>query len=109
MELLRVCPVCPSQNSDVQVVEILGAYTKYKTRCTECRYEREWSNSPVINKIPILNLLISFMILFSGSLPTKFLRALSQLRVFVPSTQTFQRYQKDFLHGVNIFKTLLKA
>lgn len=105
MELLSICPSCTGK-SDVKVHRRLGAYLMYKTICTLCKKERTWSNSEEHRGIPLINLILSAGILFSGSLATKFLRALSMINVSMFGGNTYLAYQKAFLHPVSNFHRL---
>ena len=105
MELLSVCEHCSSY-SDVEIHNIQGAYVKFRCICTnsKCCHTRFWETSNKHNGRPLINILLSAVILFSGSLPAKFLRAMTMLCVLCPSPVTFFQHQRDYLHGVSFVK-----
>lgn len=101
VELLQTCQLCAG-HSDVALEFIDGAYVKYSMTCMSCQHCWQWGNSEKIRRTPLINILICSGILFSGSLPSKFLRALAKINVRVPSTNSFHHYQKKYLHGVSL-------
>ena len=109
MELLSSCPYC-SCHSNVETHTVKGAYVKF--RCVrsnnDCRHTHYWENTPKFKEKPIINLLLSAVILFSGSIPSKVLRAFSMLSLLSPSPKTFFLHQKTYLHGVSFPNVQLK-
>lgn len=101
MELLEICEICAG-SADVHHVKREGAYLKFEAICTNnsCGHRRIWETSRKVGNRAVINLLISGVVLFSGCLPTKVLRALTLISVMVPSLKSFFSYQKEFLHGV---------
>lgn len=100
VELLKFCEICGETCTGISVSRH-GAYSKFEVNCQACHHTREWETSRRQSHMPIINLMLSFVILFSGSLPTKFLRALKFLNVCIPTVDTFHFYQKKYLHGVS--------
>ena len=102
MEVLSACTYCSSECS-VEVACRKGAYIKFVCTCQNsgCCHTWFWENSPMHERRPLLNLLISSAILFSGSLPAKFFCAMNILYVMCPSPVTFFTHQRDYLHGVS--------
>lgn len=103
MELLSQCEYC-SSFANVEVQNRQGAYIKFRATCTnrKCGHSRYWENSEKLGERPLINILISAAVLFSGSLPAKFLRAMNTLCVMCPSPATFFDHQKTYLHGVSM-------
>ena len=56
-----------------------------------------WTNQPLVNNMPLANLLVSSSILFSGSLPSKALQVFSHLNIKIISLETFFQHQRKFL------------
>ena len=56
-----------------------------------------WTNQPLVNNMPLANLLVLSSILFSDSLPSKALPVFSHLNMKVISSQTFFQHQRKFL------------
>ena len=104
-ELLAVCCMCGGVSS-VELRQLHGAYVRYITRCLTCGHCRDWANSDVVRRIPLINLMLSAVMLFAGCLPTKTIRMMSLLNVKYPKKDTFIRYQKNYLHGVSCIKFL---
>lgn len=100
-DLLSICPRCCSQCIVEQVCQ-RGAYVKYRRTCLKCRAQSTWETSTWKNHTPLINIMLSFFIIFSGCLPKQFLRVLSHMNLLVPSVSTFQRYQRKYFHGVRI-------
>lgn len=98
-DLLSICPRCCSQ-CNVELACQRGAYAKYRRTCRKCRAQATWETSTLTNRIPLINIILSFFIIFSGCLPKQFLRVLSHMNLLVPSVTTFQRYQQKYFHGV---------
>ena len=101
--LLAICAFCSNNACDVTLVTRKGAYMRFSINCQRCRHTRLWANSTMKSAVPTINMMICAMILFTGSLPSKFLRCLRHLRLSVPSIRTFIRYQRMYLHGVSIY------
>ena len=102
MELLEVCELCAGF-CNVEANYRDGAYVKFTAICTssDCRHAREWETSAKIAKRPVINLILSAVILFSGCLPRKILKMLALISVMVPTPAAFFNHQRDFLHGVS--------
>lgn len=102
-DLLEVCERCSSQ-ADVQISDKRGAYVKFMALCSNssCGHCRLWETSDIHGQKSTMNIMLCALVLFSGQLPAKVLRAFTFLNVIVPSVRTFFRYQKDYLHGVSI-------
>ncbi|XP_071965513.1 uncharacterized protein [Antedon mediterranea] len=97
--LLSICLSCFS--SKVQVCcRNKGSMLIANIRCLCCHTNREWKSQPEARGTPMGNILLSGAILFSGSTPTQFLRALKSINVSAISKRTFFRHQQNFLHRV---------
>lgn len=57
-----------------------------------------WDSQPFIKHIPAGNLLLSSSILFSGALPTKVIRLLTNMGCASISLSTYFSHQRDYLH-----------
>lgn len=99
-ELLSVCPMCSSKSA-VEMKELQGAYVRYQTSCLTCTHSRDWANSEKVGRIALINILLCAGILFTGCLPTKVTRMMSQLSIKFPSKRSFIHYQTTYLHGVS--------
>ena len=97
--LLSVCFVCCSKHVVVNYATCGSMLTAY-IKCLYCKTVREWKSQPDIAVIPMGNILLSGAILFSGSLPSKFLGSLRSIGIKVISNRTFFRHQKQVLHKV---------
>lgn len=100
VELLEICSKC-GKKCFVGKPSYMGSAVTFRVVCGLCTQKRQWSNTAKAQSQPLINLLVASGILFSGSLPTKFLRALAMIGVQVMSRQTFHQYQKKYLHGVS--------
>ena len=102
LQLLKPCIRC-GMEALVEQQQAYGCYVPFKISCQsdKCGHVREWANSEKVNGVPILNLLLCATILFTGCLPTKFLRAFNFLNVSTVSPGTFFKYQREYLHGVS--------
>ena len=77
---------------------IIGTYLKIEQCCNHCGYVYTWSSQPIVNNIPIGNLLFSASILFSGALLSQFLCVLKNINCLSISIQTYYNYQQQILH-----------
>jgi solute carrier family 8 (sodium/calcium exchanger) len=100
MEVLQICQWCAG-HAPAELSSRHGAYVQFVSTCQSCHHTRTWATSTKHEKMPVINLLLSAAVLFSGSLVTKFLRALAFLSFLSPSVSTFHHYQRKYLHGVS--------
>lgn len=103
--LLETCERCCA-TCDVTREELIGGFVKFQAICRECSHKRIWENSDKKNYVPLINLAIASALLFTGCLPTKFLRALRIFNLATIGLRTYFRYQKEYLHGVSIIKDI---
>ena len=89
--LLSICLTCFSKDVVVNYAKCGSMLTAY-IKCLCCKSFREWKSQPEIAGIPMGNILLSGAILYSGSVPRKFLACISR--------ETFFRHQRQFLHKV---------
>lgn len=94
-----LCSSCGAK-CDVEEPSIMGSAVTFDLICQKCKEKQQWSNTEKYKSMPLMNLLLASGILFSGSLPTKFLRALDMIGIKVISRSAYFRYQSDYLHGV---------
>ena len=97
--LLSICLACFSKNVVVNYAKCGGMLTAY-IKCLCCKSFREWKSQPDIAGIPMGNNLLSGAILYSGSLPRKFLGGLKSINLACISRETFFRHQRQFLQMV---------
>lgn len=100
MKLLNVCELCAGPTNVVGTVRN-GAYTKFTTTCQTCGHSRHWETSEKHRRRPVINIILSAAILFSGCIPSRFLRALGFIAVLIPKLRTYNNHQKTYLHGVS--------
>ena len=65
--------------------------------CRRCKWSYCWQSQPLIGSVPAGNLCLSAGILYSGSTPTKFLRALRFMGMLVHDVRTYFRHQSEYL------------
>lgn len=98
--LLEICSTCGGK-CDVEEPSFMGSAVSFAITCQKCKDQRQWSNTDKYKSMPLVNLLLASSILFSGSLPTKFLRALDMIGIKVISHTAYFQYQRNYLHGVS--------
>ena len=91
-----ICRMCGAATSSIKK-RVMGMYIRIEQKCSKCGYMFNWTNQPMVNNMPLANLLVSSSILFSGSLPSKALQVFSHLNIKVISLQTFFQHQRQFL------------
>ncbi|CAL9690969.1 unnamed protein product [Knipowitschia caucasica] len=96
--LLSICTSCSGRNRCFK--NSIGTLLTVKTVCEKCGEKAEWRNQPCVRQLPILNILLSASILFTGSMPTKTLRLFSFLNIKCISIRTYFHHQSQYLHGV---------
>ena len=101
LEALKYCRKCACL-TNVESTYRDGGYVKMTAVCDSCRHVRTWESSSRTSGRAVINILISAMILFTGCLPTKFLRAFSMLSIMAPSMRSFFRHQQHYLHGASL-------
>ena len=97
--LLSICFACFSKNVAITYVTCGSMLTGY-IKCLSCKTVRVWKSQPDIAGTPMGNILLSGAILYSGSLPSKFLKCLKFISIKGISNRTFFRHQRRFLHNV---------
>ena len=97
--LLSICLACFSKDAAVNYAKCGSMLTAY-IKCLCCKSFREWKSQPEIARIPMGNILLSGAILYSGSLPRKFLGGLKSINLACISRETVFRHQRQFLHKV---------
>ena len=88
--------MCRAATSSIKK-SVMGTYIRIEQKCSKCGYTYNWTNQPLVNNMPLANLLVSSSILFSGSLPSKALQVFSHLNIKIISLQTFFQHQRKFL------------
>ena len=96
LELFQQCPQC-QQKAEGQVSHTLGTLVQIVQTCSHCDSTRVWNSQPFLRNVPAGNLLLSGVLLFSGSHPVQALRMLDMLGVRTISTSTFFRHQTQYL------------
>ena len=103
IELMKKCCKCGQPTSVDRVMRPSGCLVTFNITCLsrKCGHSKKWSNSPSRGRLPLLNILLAAVILFTGCLPTKILRAFNFLNIAVISPRTYFRLQKQYMHGVS--------
>ncbi|XP_074647484.1 uncharacterized protein LOC141903285 [Tubulanus polymorphus] len=96
-ELFRHCNSCVGYNKIEKRTK--GTLLVVQTTCQLCWKQSSWQNQDFIAGKPVLNILISAMILLTGNWPTKSIRLFKLLNIAIHSTRSFFRYQQNFFHG----------
>ena len=108
LDLMKRCEACGGESVGQQQQQ-QGAYAQFIIICTntKCQHEETWETSSTYNQKYIINILLAVATLFSGSLVTKFLHALSFINIQRPSVRSFFRHQSQYLHGVSAMQMTL--
>ena len=99
MELFSTCPICTADTHGI-VEKEQGTALHIHQHCSSCGYMRKWKNQPYIRNMPVLNLLMSGAILFSGTLPSKAMRLFTLLGLMHVRRRTYFRHQRLYLEPV---------
>ena len=77
IELMKKCCKCGQPTSVDRVMRPSGCLVTFNITCLsrKCGHSKKWSNSPSRGRLPLLNILLVAVILFTGCLPTKILSA----------------------------------
>lgn len=101
MELFATCPVCSHSPCEARVDDSVsqghGTMVRIYQKCHSCNYYRTWDSQPMINRLPVGNLLLSGAILSSGSQVSQVLRMLDIMKVKAYSRGTFNRHQSSYV------------
>ena len=90
------CTECGNRQ-EVAIHKVLGTALVVRLKCSDCHSLELWKNQPFLGNPPVLNLVLSAAILFTGNLPTKSLRILSYMNVATINRSTFFRHQQQYL------------
>ncbi|XP_014674792.1 PREDICTED: uncharacterized protein LOC106814924 [Priapulus caudatus] len=95
--LFTSCIMCRQENKRYRKVR--GSMVTVKTVCPSCSYTHLWDSQPRIRNIPLLNILLSAAIAFTGLLPNKTLRLFKLLNIQCHAARTFFHHQRHYLHN----------
>ncbi|XP_057709542.1 uncharacterized protein LOC130927604 [Corythoichthys intestinalis] len=94
--LLAVCVLCKGRSTCYRYVK--GTLVKIQAVCTVCRNKHQWCNQPFVRNLPVLNVLLSSAILFTGSLPSKALRIFRFLNIQCHNKWAYFHHQATYIH-----------
>ena len=80
LQLFQFCPLC-TEPTTADVSSVCGTLIHVTQTCLTCSYARVWRSQPYIKKIPAGNLLLSAVILYSGSMISQTLRMLKIMKI----------------------------
>ena len=75
----------------------MGTFISIRQACSHCGHVWMWNSQPFIKNKPAGNILLSAVILFSGSTPTKALHFINCLHVACIMDRTFYLHQRQNL------------
>ena len=89
---------CRSCNEICQgkAVQEKGTFISIVQHCAHCGYQYQWNSQPFIKDTPAGKILLSAVILFSGSTPRKFFHFLECLRVACIKERRFDDHQSNY-------------
>ena len=94
-ELLERCVICGSVCSVDK--KTIGTCLVCDIRCLTCGSENSWRSQPMSGNLPVGNLMLCAAIMFSGSSPARFLRALDFVKINNISMSTYNKIQSSYL------------
>ncbi len=99
-QLLKLFDQCLNCQEETQgnIIQRLGTYIKVEQKCSSCGFIRQWDSQPMLReKLPAGNLLLSGVILFSGSTYMKVSRMLALLKMPMHNESNFYEHQTRYL------------
>ncbi|XP_077357363.1 uncharacterized protein LOC144004212 [Festucalex cinctus] len=99
--LLAVCVLCKGRSTCYRYVK--GTLVKIQAVCTVCGNKHQWCNQPFVRNLPVLNVLLSSAILFTGSLPSKALRIFRIILAAMHYNENAGRPQKVTKEGIHSY------
>ena len=95
MKLFEKCEVCHESATVVKYIK--GSLLKVNQYCSSCHHCGSWTSQPIINDVPVGNILLSAAIVACGLLPQKLLRLFDIMNCSAISPPTFFLHQKKFI------------
>ena len=96
LSLFRSCNKCGHLCTDI-TKHTIGTFLRLKRYCKACDDTVTWDSQTFIRNTPAGNILLSSSILFSGALPTKVLRVLTNLGCASITKRTYFNHQRYYL------------
>ena len=97
LSLFVNCHKCGQETTEV-TTKIIGTFLRIEQHCSTCLNVFTWDSQPFVKNQAAGNILLSAAILFSGALPTKFLRVLRNMGCVTIAERTFFEHQNSYLH-----------
>lgn len=95
MKLFEKCEVCHESATVVKYIK--GSLLKVNQYCSSHHHCSSWTSQPIINGMPVGNILLSAAIIACGLLPQKLLHLFDIMNCSAISAPTFFLHQKKFI------------
>lgn len=97
IELLQICPKC-NQSTNLKE-QGQGSLVSFHIQCSQCQFEKVWNNQNTHGNTPLLNLLLSAAINFTGSSFRKIESFFKVLNVNIISETNYYIHVKKYLNN----------